>query len=66
MQAVEPVHIPDERLFSHADRAQGKVVIITGEVYSEHLYSADHSHVCPIGGANGIGKAAALSFAKHG
>ncbi|KAI0061324.1 NAD(P)-binding protein [Artomyces pyxidatus] len=39
--------ISDDQLFTHASRAKGKVVVLTG-------------------GANGIGREAALAFAKYG
>ena len=60
-------YIPDDRLFSFADRVKGKVVVITGKVLRGINESFFLNSCSPrVGAANGIGKEAALRFAEHG
>lgn len=40
---MEPQHIPDDQLFSYAERAQGKVVIITGRTYPLESKGSTHN-----------------------
>ena len=57
----------DEQLLEHADRVKGKVLLITG-MDSSGSDALAHLSVgsCHSGAANGIGREAALLFAKHG
>jgi NAD(P)-dependent dehydrogenase (short-subunit alcohol dehydrogenase family) len=70
-----PTPIADDQLFVHAKRAKGKVVVITGASRSTLFFFSfrrglnrlTHSLSHPIAGAaSGIGREAALAFAKHG
>jgi len=66
-----PTPIADDQLFIHAKRAKGKVVVITGasrsKLFFRRGFKPAHSLSHPIAGAaSGIGREAALAFAKHG
>ena len=62
-------NISDEGLYEHAARAKGQVVVITGTCCREIVGLArqiSHWQFLLAGAGNGIGKEAALAFAKNG
>jgi hypothetical protein len=57
--------IQDEQLDLHLDRVRSKVVVITGRFF-KYIAWPGSFHFSSPGGANGIGKEAALRFGKFG
>ena len=59
--------ISDDELFTYAERAKEKVVILTGTLHlatrRSEKYKSLNRHA---GGANGIGREVALAFSKYG
>jgi hypothetical protein len=61
-----PTPITDEQLFAYANRAKGKVVVITG-AFQVHVPCIKRTYKEFIAGAaSGIGRESALTFARHG
>lgn len=57
--------ILDDKLYDHASRAKGAVVLITGRLFPSFICDRGFRPY-NTGASKGIGKASALEFAKYG
>jgi hypothetical protein len=60
------VKVADAELLAHAERIQGKVLLITGKFCRRYALSGSYAVCCGTGGGSGIGRETAILYGKYG